>query len=1125
MADKAPTQSIKITSIPMPDEFYNILYDQLYKCVKNILFDGNPCFTIIFMAYDMQYDRSYISEDNPVFIYAGLSKQEELLKKIKEIESTDISMYWNVLKQAKIIYAEAETGSNIFKAMREKHYNIEKICKIHRLSNYFQKPAIKYEQEKKAEKNIIKKYFNIDEDLYLSFPLFGYTDFDGMVYIIFKRDVIGEVDLSIKLVKSLLRSFIQIYDDMFLRWDNIGESVEKISKIPIFVKEKIRQVKLLDDKLGATILDEIDIKSYYEFHRDYFLKCLELGEIVPGKLYQQYITQAVTAILVDSYAHNISAHALTALTWWFQRRAKLLEGGLVQWGLLMEELGKENYFGENDAFKDFKYLLEQQTKAGTLPKSNIGDPAVVSYPGSLDREVATLLRFLAEKGAYWSGVSRDASAGGSIISLYNILWRDLINNPLYIGTIAQTENIQHIRIKIYLYEAETPNDQAQDRLAYHQRWDPKKSGIFAGVNLANPQLAHTRSAEEGQDAHEDRLSDFVYKGKESAEDGAGFECLRTELKKIKIFLPGGLVGKHALLTMLENEIRNAKHYTPKELEAIREEGLTLALGIQPCNLYQSKASSELYRISIWLEAPTQLYNEKTSRHLLDIKWDDLTGELFDPKTYAPRLGGTQQDKVCAGYLINGKFSDTQRGDFNLNRDKSKDSQRDKHHYPWIRPACSPQKEEIPGQHLTHKISSTNGLDTEGNPVLIDGRPPVSKTWPARGFFKKIFYVWRGDHLCRDWRPIPHMEQETAPAPEHHDNPSRYCLVHVAQTVDKAKALFQLRRKEGVVRVVYSHLPDKKQNQTDEEYEEACYQATYQKWLCELLGIKPNGLYVLRITDKGTPALDLILRQTEDGQIEFKARDIEDPLGEKLEAAVEDWIGQQPQEALLHISHKGDFQNDKGTLIEFRSHGIYRDFFPSGIKPNHQRMTEFFELMATKVCVFDNRLYQRADRGRRDKAPNQDFMRGQLKLAFYQEATVEDGHLKTDWLQALPSDEDRFFVKQCHFLVMHLSYIEAIIKADGGGQDRDSVVVDFIEKHIEPWAKGRNNFFLVITTGRGRNEWWNDIAQTGVKDKQQQYALFTLFRPVEALLSAVEQSSAMQDDVELKYRFVKVLYGS
>lgn len=72
---------------------------------------------------------------------------------------------------------------------------------------------------------------------------------------------------------------------------------------------------------------------------------------------------------------------------------------------------------------------------------------LVQYSGRLDKEIHVLLKFMLEKGAFWSGVTRDIHFGGKIIGLYGLLWNDFINNPLYLGTIARSEGIERMNRK------------------------------------------------------------------------------------------------------------------------------------------------------------------------------------------------------------------------------------------------------------------------------------------------------------------------------------------------------------------------------------------------------------------------------------------------------------------------------------------------------------------------------------------------------------------------------------------------------------------------------------------------------------------------------------------------------
>ena len=83
-----------------------------------------------------------------------------------------------------------------------------------------------------------------------------------------------------------------------------------------------------------------------------------------------------------------------------------------------------------------------------------------------------LLRFLTEKGAYWSGVARDANVGGKVSSLYSVLWYDFINNPFFVGTIAKTEDILKIHIRIILYNHPVGEEQISNKTLYHDKKAP-----------------------------------------------------------------------------------------------------------------------------------------------------------------------------------------------------------------------------------------------------------------------------------------------------------------------------------------------------------------------------------------------------------------------------------------------------------------------------------------------------------------------------------------------------------------------------------------------------------------------------------------------------------------------------
>jgi len=61
----------------------------------------------------------------------------------------------------------------------------------------------------------------------------------------------------------------------------------------------------------------------------------------------------------------------------------------------------------------------------------------------------------------------------------------------------------------------------------------------------------------------------------------------------------------------------------------------------------------------------------------------------------------------------------------------------------------------------------------------------------------------------------------------------------------------------------------------------------------------------------------------------------------------------------------------------------------------------------------------------------------------------------------------------------------------------------------------------VTTGRGRQTWQEFLK----RDEYKKYQRSIIFRPIESLVSAMEDSLMLNDDFDLKYRIVKVLFGS
>ena len=115
--------------------------------------------------------------------------------------------------------------------------------------------------------------------------------------------------------------------------------------------------------------------------------------------------------------------------------------------------------------------------------------------------------------------------------------------------------------------------------------------------------------------------------------------------------------------------------------------------------------------------------------------------------------------------------------------------------------------------------------------------------------------------------------------------------------------------------------------------------------------------------------------------------------------------------------------------------------------------------------------------------------------------------------------------------MHLTYIESILRAKYGTEfmEDDSQIGYFLEKEIAPLISNQNgklreNFVFVVTTGRGRKNWWERLKESS-NSSYQNYKQFTIFRPVESIISVVENAINKEDDIELKYYLTKLLFGS
>lgn len=70
---------------------------------------------------------------------------------------------------------------------------------------------------KQNEKPIIADYFDIEEDMYIGIPLLGTGKFQGIVWIVFKKEE-GYRFEDIQLIKRLIKLFALEYNNLIMSW-------------------------------------------------------------------------------------------------------------------------------------------------------------------------------------------------------------------------------------------------------------------------------------------------------------------------------------------------------------------------------------------------------------------------------------------------------------------------------------------------------------------------------------------------------------------------------------------------------------------------------------------------------------------------------------------------------------------------------------------------------------------------------------------------------------------------------------------------------------------------------------------------------------------------------------------
>jgi len=840
---------------------------------------------------------------------------------------------------------------------------------------------------------------------------------------------------------------------------------------PFSSESRANVVIFTDISLDDKILEKL------KFISDYFITSLsELefrfeSELRELKLFLANLESAIISILVDSYAHNISAHSLSALEWWFSNRSKFLERRIcLEDGLNLNqfepiniskqtlekiaEQGEEYYkflnltdsvynkeFSSildflkfvNDNDNEWIKWLSFRSDSSKVKKSHEDVPRYYPrFPVPLDYAIWPFFRFLRDKAGFWSGVTRDLPFGGMIKNWYDVLWKDFAKNPLYLGTIAHSEEINKIIIFVKL------NGENEKRLCSIDLSIIKDEFELMDLNAEeeNERINKNGAIEQNSPIKYSKYA-FVRIDEEHKE-------LKDRLEKMQVFLPGGLVGEHAFFTILENTIRNIKHYKRSpDWNNIKENGINLCISIAPKYLMDLVTGKEqLYKIEIWLDHLVELVDQEGKRIIENVK--EISREPVVDENRDPRLGGNAQDKICAAMLMNNTFSSVE------NKDSEKEKYYNNDKMSWI------------------------GFEED-------------KKGKNNGILKKYFYMWQGDFIF-----IPKNIDDLS-----YENISRFKFVFLTKELenkyyepiskdtngnkinrtmriineDDLKTLNGDERKEIGLGENFNFTVE-----SLKERNEDIDSALYLIWLKKFINKQRKDICI------GRPSGNRIEKVRFIKEFNFVGED-----------------GISKDSILIKFAH-GTNRNPS-EILDYRSHGVLRERFAlegDDLKGDWGNEYEFIETLLMNIIIFDNRLEGKIPKNKLQ------LYKKQLFMQFMKEESDK-------WRN---NENNKNIFKENNVLIIHLSFIEEL------GYDEEHIN-DFIKQELGITEKtpvsNLDRFILVITSGRGRLKWMNNL------DGYQKR--FTIFRPIESLLSAVGDAVKYKDDFQIKYNLAKVILGS
>ena len=515
------------------------------------------------------------------------------------------------------------------------------------------------------------------------------------------------------------------------------------SKGNIIIFSNIPIEEIIEETNAKKVLGKIRDFCSSTFNSIYEVEARIKRKIREQKVKEFSLKSGIISIIVDSFAHNIGAHSLAALKWISQKRYDNLKEKIFSvkeekddsgttlsiLSLKSDKKGNEIRLENQAILASAKKMLNIMPAVGlesdevslldifhfsndknfslTLKKiiETNGEEIIKRIPLSIDNALYKYFTYLRDKSAFWGGVTRDVIFGGNTISWYELLWNGFATNPLFLGTITHSEGIN--KLNLYVKVINNRNN---------QEYDEKENDFLRLVQIDCStflkELMYDKNSRNQAYSKKDYFDDINYSKYAFIRINEEHELLSKKLESLpKVFLPNGVIGKHALFTIIENTIRNIKHKINSE-NNIEENGIDLYLTIEEkiIDNYHINGSPVLFQVGLWLN-----YFENQARNknygLYEAFHEKLIQNVIDPVSYQPNFGGNSQDKICAAMLLNNTF-------ISINQDLSSNR---KVFFPYILPSIifkeqtenkvQPQNEY---SYYDHILSCGNYNDVDRN---------------------------------------------------------------------------------------------------------------------------------------------------------------------------------------------------------------------------------------------------------------------------------------------------------------------------------------------------------------------------------------------------------------------------